>query len=46
MVLDGLMELECRTGYETLEKGASVFVPADYGEYWIRGNGKFLLTTV
>ena len=46
MVLDGVLEIDCRNVRETLEKGASVFIPADYGAYWLRGEGKFLLTTM
>ena len=34
------------SGKEILEKGDSLFVPAGYGPYWLRGHGRFLLTMV
>lgn len=46
VVLDGLLEIEYRSGIEYLEKGSSLFVPADYGVYWLRGFGSFILSMV
>ncbi len=46
VVLDGLLEIEYKSGRDYLEKGETVFVPADYGLYTLRGYGSFLLTMV
>lgn len=46
VVLDGLLEVEYRSGVDHLEKGDSLFVPADYGPYWLRGTGSFILSMV
>ena len=46
MVLDGTMELEYSGGVETLEKGDSYFIPADFGDYMLRGEGSFILSMV
>ena len=46
LVLDGVLELEYRSGVEILEKGDSIFIPANYGEYWIRGQGNLLLSYI
>jgi mannose-6-phosphate isomerase len=46
VVLDGVMEMEYASGLDTIEKGESIFVPADFGEYRLRGEGSFLLTMV
>ena len=46
LLLEGILELEYSSGKEILEKGDSLFVPAGYGPYWLRGHGRFLLTMV
>ncbi|MGP1365966.1 MAG: type I phosphomannose isomerase catalytic subunit [Schwartzia sp. (in: firmicutes)] len=46
VVIDGLLEIEYRSGVDYLEKGESLFVPADYGEYRLRGEGSFILSMV
>lgn len=46
VVLDGLMELETPGENYILEKGDSYFIPAYFGEYWIRGEGRFILSMV
>lgn len=46
LLLEGILELEYSSGKEILEKGGSLFVPAGYGPYWLRGHGRFLLTMV
>lgn len=46
VVLDGLMELEYSGGVEMLEKGDSFFIPAEFGDYRIKGNGSFILSMV
>ncbi len=46
LVLEGMMEIEYKSGRDYLEKGETVFVPADYGLYTLRGYGSFLLTMV
>ena len=46
VVLDGLLEMEYPGGEETLEKGDSLFIPADFGTYRLHGTGSFLLTMV
>ena len=46
LVLDGLMEMETSGDNYILEKGDSYFIPAYFGEYWLRGNGSFILSMV
>ena len=46
VVLDGLMEMEHSAGLDTIEKGDSIFIPADFGAYRLRGSGSFLLTYI
>ena len=46
VLLDGILELEYPSGRDVIEKGDSIFVPADSGPYWLRGHGRFLLTMV
>ena len=46
VVVDGLLEVEYRSGVDYLEKGESLFVPADYGVYRLRGFGSFILSMV
>ena len=46
VALDGIMELSWSGGEEILEKGDSYFIPADFGDYMLRGEGAFLLTEV
>lgn len=46
LVLDGLMEMETSGENYILEKGDSYFVPAYFGEYWLRGKGSFILSMV
>ena len=46
VVLEGLLEVEYRSGVDYLEKGTSLFVPADYGAYHLRGFGSFILSMV
>ncbi|MBR1885713.1 MAG: class I mannose-6-phosphate isomerase [Schwartzia sp.] len=46
LLLEGILELEYPSGKEILERGASIFVPAGCGPYWLRGHGRFLLTMV
>lgn len=46
LVLDGLMEIEYPSGIDTIEKGESIFIPAYFGEYRLRGEGSFILSMV
>ena len=46
IVLEGVMELEYSRGIERLEKGDSIFIPADFGDYMVKGEGQFLLSMV
>lgn len=46
VVLAGTMELSWAGGEEILEKGDSYFIPANFGDYMLRGEGSFLLTEV
>ena len=46
VLLDGILELEYPSGRDVIEKGDSLFVPANCGPYWLRGHGRFLLTMV
>ena len=46
VVLEGVMELEYSRGIERLEKGDSIFIPADFGDYMVKGEGQFLLSMV
>ena len=46
VVLDGLMELEYPYGAITMGKGDSFFIPADFGEYRLHGQGEFILSMV
>lgn len=45
-VLDGDLKLECRSSDEEMRRGDTAFVPACYGDYWLRGTGQFMLTMV
>lgn len=46
VVLRGPLELSWAGGEEILERGDSYFIPADFGDYMLRGEGAFLLTEV
>ena len=46
VVLDGVMELEYSRGIEPLTKGDSFFIPADFGDYMVKGEGHFILSMV
>lgn len=46
LVLQGPMEIAWAGGEEILEKGDSYFMPADFGDYMLRGEGAFLLTEI
>ena len=46
LVLDGEGKLETANGSVSLEKGTSVFIPADSGEYSITGKLNILETTI
>jgi len=46
LVLDGTLEIEYAAGEMTIEKGESVFIPAEMGEYMLKGEGDFILSMV
>ena len=46
LVLDGTLEIEYAAGEMTIEKGESVFIPAEMGEYMLKGKGDFILSMV
>lgn len=46
LCLEGSLKLTSQKGDLSLQKGDSVFLEADYGEYMLSGEGKVLLTTV
>lgn len=46
LVLSGEMALTYGTESFTVEKGDSVFIPADMGMYRLNGTGEFILTTI
>jgi mannose-6-phosphate isomerase len=46
LVLDGTLQIEYAAGEMTIEKGESVFIPAEMGEYLLKGEGDFILSMV
>lgn len=46
LVLDGECEIFNQNENLSLNKGESAFIPANFGEYEIKGNGKIILTTL
>lgn len=46
LILDGEMALTYHGNSFTINKGESIFIPADMGEYILNGTGEFLLTTL
>lgn len=46
IVLDGQIALTYGTDSFTINKGETVFIPADMGEYLLNGTGEFILTTL
>ncbi|MFA6849103.1 MAG: type I phosphomannose isomerase catalytic subunit [Selenomonadaceae bacterium] len=46
LLLDGILEIEYASGEMRIEKGESVFIPAEMGEYTIKGEGNFILSMV
>lgn len=46
LMLTGSMELSWGGGEAYVEKGDSYFLPAGFGDYYVRGEGRFLLSRV
>lgn len=44
LCIDGRLKIESQHGNMTIQKSDSVFLPADYGEYRLVGNGKVIVT--